>query len=215
ESSMITSDSNFIDVDFYLEYRVIDPVKFLYNSAEPIAILKTLAQSYSRDIVGLHTVDEVLTTGKQQIQTEIRESIASRIETEDIGIQVLNFTIQDAEPPTNEVLDSFKNVETAKQQKETAINNANKYKNEKEPEAEAKVDKIIKDAEAIKQARINEAEGQVSRFNSMFQEFIKNPLQTKTRMFYETMEEVLPKVKIIIDDGNGSTTKFLPLDQLK
>ena len=94
-------------------------------------------------------------------------------------MNLVNVTIQDAEPPTAEIMEAFKNVETAKQGKETAINNANKYRNEKLPTAEAEADKIIKEAEAYKQERINEATGQVARFNAMYEEYIKNPTKTK------------------------------------
>ena len=159
-------------------------------------------------------MDSVITTGKNEIQAEIREKLADRLEKEDMGLHLVNITIQDAEPPTVEVLEAFKNVETAKQSKETAINNANKYKSEQIPAAEAKVDQILKQAEVTKESRINEAQGQVARFNAMYAEYLKNPLITKQRMFYETMEELLPNMKVIIDDGSGSTTKFLPMESL-
>lgn len=212
ESLMITSDYNFVNVDFFVEYQVSDPVKFLYASEDPVNILKTLAQSYIRDTIGLYPVDSVITTGKNEIQAEIKEKLVTRLEQEDLGLHLVNITIQDAEPPTQQVLEAFKNVETAKQSKETAINNANKYKSEQLPAAEAKVDQILQQAEAVKEARINEAEGQVARFNAMYEEYLKNPLITKQRMFYETMEELLPNMKVIIDDGSGNTTKFLPLE---
>ncbi len=215
ESLMITSDYNFVNVDFFVEYQVSDPIKYLYASQEPVVILKTLAQSYIRDTIGLYPVDSVITTGKNEIQAEIKEKLMRRLEDEDIGIHLVNITIQDAEPPTTQVLEAFKNVETAKQSKETAINNANKYKSEQIPAAEAKVDKILQEAEAVKEARINEAEGQVARFNAMYEEYLKYPLITKQRMFFETMEELLPGMKVIIDNGNGGTTeKLLPLEPL-
>ena len=214
ESLMITSDYNFVNVDFFVEYQVSDPVKFLYASEDPVSILKTLAQSYIRDTIGLYPVDSVITTGKNEIQAEIKDKLIARLEQEDLGLHLVNITIQDAEPPTAQVLEAFKNVETAKQSKETAINNANKYKSEQIPAAEAKVDQILQQAEAVKEARISEAEGQVARFNAMYEEYLKNPLITKQRMFFETMEELLPNMKVIIDDGSGSTTKFLPLEPL-
>ena len=137
ESLMITSDLNFVNVDFFLEYRVVDPVAYLYASQEPTLILRTLAQSYIRDTIGLYPVDEVITTGKNQIQSEIKDKLAARIEAEAIGLQVVNLTIQDAEPPTAEVLAAFKEVENAKQGADTAVNNANKYRSEQLPAAEA------------------------------------------------------------------------------
>ena len=213
DGMMITSDYNFIDVDFYLEYRVIDPVKAMYASDDPQIILANVAQNCIRTTIGSYGVDAVLTTGKNEIQANIKQMIMSKIEGLDIGIQLVNITIQDAEPPTDTVIAAFKSVETAKQGKETALNNANKYRNEQIPNAQAEADRIIQDAEAEKQARINEANGQVARFNSMYEEYTKYPLVTKQRMFYETMEDVLPGLKIVISGGEGSDVqKILPLD---
>lgn len=212
ESLMITSDFNFIDVDFFVEYRYSDPVKALYASQDPLAILRNISQSCIRTVISSYTVDDVLTTGKNEIQAAIREMILARLEEQDIGIQLLNITIQDSEPPTAEVMEAFKSVETAKQGKETALNNANKYRNEQIPMAQAQADGIIKDAEAQKTERINEALAQVARFNAMYEEYIKNPAVTKQRMFYEAMEDILPDLKVIIESPNGSTQTFYPLD---
>ena len=211
-SMMITSDYNFIHVDFYAEYRVTDPVKALYASENPKVILANIAQNCIRTTIGSYSVDAVLTTGKNEIQSNIKEMILKKLEDIDIGIQLVNITIQDAEPPTAEVVKAFKSVETAKQGKETALNNANKYRNEQIPSAKASVDKILQDAEADKQARINEAKGQVARFNSMYEEYVKFPAVTKQRMFYETMEEVLPGMKVIIQNPDGNTIQeIMPL----
>lgn len=212
ESLMITVDYNFVLIDFFLEYKVVDPIKYVYASEEPVSILKNLAQSCIRAQVGSYDVDSVITTGKNEIQASIREKIVEKLDQQDLGIQLVNLTIQDAEPPTAEVMEAFKAVETAKQGKETAINNANKYRNEELPAAEAQIDQIQKEAEATKESRINEAEGQVARFNAMYAEYIKNPLITKQRMFYETMEDVLPDLKVIIDNSEGGVEKVLPIE---
>lgn len=214
ESLMITSNFNFVNVDFYVEYKVTDPIKALYASKEPVVILKNVAQSCIRSVVGQNDVDRVITTGKNEIQAEIKEKIIAELARQDIGISLVNITIQDAEPPTTEVMEAFKAVETAKQGKETAINNANKYRNEKIPYAEAQVDKITKDAEAKRTARINEAEGQAARFNALFEEYKKYPLITKQRMYYEVMEELLPELKLIIDGSDGTVEKLLPIEPL-
>ena len=210
ESFMITSDYNFVNVDFYFEYQITNPIKYFYASEEPEVIVKNLAQSYIRDTVGSHGVDEVLTTGKYAIQSEIKTKLQERMELEDIGIQITNAVIQDAEVPTAEVAQAFKNVEDAKQGMETAINNANADANTRIPAANAEADKIIKDAQAQKASLIAEAEGQAARFDSLYQEYIKFPLITKKRMFYETLEEVLPNMKIYITDGTTQT--MLPLE---
>ena len=174
-------------------------------------ILKNLSQSYIRDTVGIYNVDEVITTGKAEIQAKVKQLLSERLEKEDIGIGINNVTIQDSEPPTKEVSNAFKAVEDAKQSMDTKINEAKKYQSEQLPAANARADKAKKDAEAYKQQRISEAEGQVSRFNDMYEEYIKYPLITKKRMFYETMENILPSLKVIIDGSDG-TQKILPLE---
>jgi len=211
ESLMITSDYNFVNVDFFVEYKVTDPVKAVYNSQNPELILKNIAQGCIRSVVASYDVDSVLTTGKSEIQSNIKQLIVGKLEDQDIGIMLVNITIQDSEPPTAEVMEAFKAVETAKQGKETALNNANKYRNEQVPEAQAQADGIIKNAEAQKEQRINEATAQVSRFNAMYEEYEKNPTVTKLRMFYEAMEDVLPDLKVIIVGTDGVET-VLPLD---
>ncbi len=210
EGIMITSDFNLIDIDFYMEYRVSDPVAYLYNSKQPEYILKNMALAAIRSTVIDYTVDDAITVGKAQIQSQVKQKLQESLSEENIGLQIVNITVQDAEPPTQEIVGAFKAVETAKQGKDTAINNAKQYQNEQIPAAEANADKIIQNAEAQKQARIAEAEGQVARFNAMYDQYKLNPLITKQRMFYETMEDVLPNARIIISDG--STQTVYPLD---
>ena len=205
EGIMITSDFNLIDIDFYMEYRVSDPVAYLFNSKQPEYILKNVALAAIRSTVIDFTVDDAMTTGKAQIQSLVKQKMQTELTEQNIGLQVVNITVQDAEPPTDEIVRAFKAVETAKQGKDTAINNANKYQNEQIPAAEANADKILQNAEAQKAARIAEAEGQVARFNAMYKEYANNPLITKQRLFYETMEDVLPDLKVIINDGNTQT----------
>ncbi len=209
ESLMITKDFNFINVDFYVEWQVTDAIAYLFGSEEPETILKTLTMSYIRDTIGSYNIDEVLTTGKSQIQSEIREKLMERLENEKLGFTVRSVAIQDAEPPTTEVSAAFKAVEDAKQKAEETVNNAKTYRNQKIPNAEAQAKSILAKAEAEKQTRIREAEGQIARFNAMYSEYIKYPQITKTRMYYETMEELLPDLKVIIQDGNGNIVNVL------
>ena len=185
ESIMITKDFNFVNVDFYIEYQIVDPIKAYIHSDTAIPILKNLAQSYIRDTVGSYSVDEVITTGKTEIQAKVKALLSERLEQEDIGLGINNVTIQDAQPPTDAVNNAFKAVEDAKQGMDTKINEARKYQSERLPAANAEADKAARDAEAYRQQRISEAEGQVSRFNDMYQEYAKYPLITKKRMFYE------------------------------
>lgn len=211
ESIMITSDYNFIDCDFYISYQVTDPIKYLYNSDEPDTILKNIAMSCIRSTVSAFTVDSAITTGKSEIQSNVKAMIIEELEKQDIGITLVDASIQDVEPPTDLVIEAFTAVETAKQGKESAINEANAYRNEQIPAAEAAADKIIQDAEATQAARINEATGQAARFNEEYNEYINYPLITKQRLFMETMSEVLPTLTVIIDNGDGEITKYYPV----
>ena len=154
-----------------------------------------------------------MTTGKSQIQSEIREMLTRELEDKQIGLTVMNITVQDAEPPTDAVALAFKEVETAKQGKETAINNANKYRNQQLPAAQAEADRIVQQAEAKKAARIAEAEGEVAKFNKVFEEYQQYPQVTRRRMFFETMEDILPDLDVIISDGN--VTQYLPVEALE
>lgn len=210
EGIMITSDFNFVDIDFYLEYKVSDPVACYYNSDEPELVMKNMALACIRNTVVNYPVDDVITTAKGQIQAEVKEKLQQELTEKNIGLTVVNISVQDAEPPTQEIVQAFKSVETAKQGKETAVNNAKKYQSEELPKAEATADKIIQDAEATKQARIAEAEGQVARFNEMYDQYQLQPYITKRRLFFETMEDILPELKVIITDGN--TQQLLPLE---
>ena len=211
ESVMITSDFNFVNIDFYLEYKVSDPVAYLYNSEAPESILRNMLLSCIRGTVADYPVDEVITTGKNQIQVSVREKLTEMLRESDIGLQCVNLTVQDAEPPTEKIIQAFKEVETARQARETVINSAKKYRSEQIPKAEAEADKIIQKAEAVKSSRIAEANGQTARFNNMYEEYKTYPLITKQRLFYEAIEEILPNAKVIITDGKSE--QLMPLNK--
>ncbi len=206
---MITSDFNLLNIDFYLEYKVNDPVAYLYNAVRPEEILRNLTLSSIRSTIINYTVDDAMTTGKSQIQADVKQKLSEALTANEIGLQVVNITVQDAEPPTAQIVSAFKAVENAKQGKDTALNQAKKYQSEQLPAAEAEADRIRQAAEAKKEARIAEAQGQVARFNAMYEQYELNPLITRQRMFYEAIESVLPNLKVIISDGDTQT--LLPL----
>ena len=210
DSIMITSDFNLLDIDFYLEYKVNDPIAYIYNSNAPEEVLRNLTIASIRSVVSDYTIDEAMTTGKGAIQSEVKERLQTQLTDKNIGLTVVNISIQDAGPPTTEVVSAFKAVENAKQGKDTALNNAKQYQNEQIPAAKAEADRIKQNAEAKKAARIAEAEGQVARFDQMYEQYRLNPLITKQRIFYETMEDVLPGLKVIITDGQTET--LMPLE---
>ena len=217
ESAMITGDYNIVNVDFFVEYKISDPVQYLYSSNEPVLILKNLIQSQVRNVVGSSTVDAVLTDGKENIQMQVKELVMQILEEYDIGLTLVDVKIQDAEPPTKEVVEAFKAVETAKQQAETVINDAKAYQNAQLPKAQAEADKLIQNAEYLKQKRINEATQQVAMFEAMYTEYAQNPGITRSRMYYEAISKVLPDVKLYINSGSGEGSDvqmLLPLESL-
>ncbi len=213
ESEMITVDANFVNVDFWIEYQVTDPLQAYVNRGTSETILRNLAQSYIRDTVGVYGIDEVLTTGKSEIQTRVKTLLSQRMLAEDVGLGIVNVTIQDSEPPTEDISKAFEAVEDAKQGMDTKINEARKYESTEIPNANARADKIRQEAEAYRQERISEAEGQAARFNELYNEYVKYPLITKKRMYYEALEEVLPSLKVYIDSsGESGTQTMLPLE---
>ena len=215
ESAMITGDYNIVNVDFFVEYKISDPVQYLYSSNEPELILRNLIQSQIRNVVGSSTVDAVLTDGKENIQMQVKELVTDILQEYDIGLSLVDVKIQDAEPPTQEVIEAFKAVETAKQKAETVINDAKAYQNAQLPKAQAEADKKIQNAQYLKQKRINEAVQQVAMFEAMYAEYAQNPGITRSRMYYETISQVLPDVKLYISSGDGSNIQpLLPLESL-
>ncbi len=217
ESAMITGDYNIVNVDFFVEYKISDPVQYLYSSNQPELILRNLIQSQVRNVVGSSTVDAVLTDGKENIQRQVRELVTEILQEYNIGLTLVDVKIQDAEPPTQEVIEAFKAVETAKQKAETVINDAKAYQNAQLPLAQAQADQLIQNAEYLRQKRINEAIEQVAMFQAMYQEYALNPSITRSRMYFEAISQVLPGVKLYINTGSGSGSDvqmLLPLDQL-
>ena len=215
ESTMITGDYNIVNVDFFIEYKISDPVQYLYSSNQPELILRNLIQSQVRNVVGSSTVDAVLTDGKESIQMQVRDLVTEILADYKIGLSLVDVKIQDAEPPTTEVVEAFKAVETAKQKAETVINDAKAYQNAQLPKAQAQADQLVQNAEYLKQKRINEATEQVAMFNARYAEYARDPQITRSRMYYEAISNILPGVKLYINTGSGSDMQMLlPLESL-
>lgn len=215
ESTMITGDYNIVNVDFFIEYKISDPVQYLYSSNQPELILRNLIQSQVRNVVGSSTVDAVLTDGKESIQMQVRDLVTEILADYKIGLSLVDVKIQDAEPPTTEVVEAFKAVETAKQKAETVINDAKAYQNAQLPKAQAQADQLVQNAEYLKQKRINEATEQVAMFNARYAEYARDPQITRSRMYYEAISNILPGVKLYINTGSGSNMQILlPLESL-
>ena len=215
ESTMITGDYNIVNVDFFVEYKISDPVKYLYTSSDAELVLRNLIQSQVRNVVGSSTVDSVLTDGKENIQRQVKELVTNILAEYDIGLTLVEVRIQDAEPPTQQVIEAFKAVETAKQQAEAMINDAKAYQNAQIPKAEADADQLIQNATYLKTKRINEAKEQVAMFNAMYTQYALNPEITRSRMYYEAISQILPGVKLYINtSGDGDVQMLLPLESL-
>jgi len=215
ESTMITGDYNIVNVDFFVEYKISDPVQYLFSSNDPEMILRNLIQSQVRNVVGSSTVDAVLTDGKENIQMQVKDLVTKILEEYDIGLSLVDVNIQDSEPPTQEVVEAFKAVETAKQQAETVVNDAKAYQNAQLPKAEAEANKLIQNAEYLRQKRINEATEQVAMFRAMYEEYAQNPGITRSRMYYEAVSDILPDVKLFINTGESSGVQMLmPLETM-
>lgn len=213
ECKMITGDYNIVNVEFFVEYKVTNPERYLYGSYEPEEILRNLIQSQVRNVVGSTQVDDVLTSGKESIQMQVKELVTEVLQEYDIGLTLVDVKIQDAEPPTGEVIEAFKAVETAKQQAETVVNEAKAYQNAQLPSAQAQADQLTQNAEYLKQARINEAKEQVAMFTAMYEEYQLNPQITRARMYYEAISQVLPGVKLYINTGSADGVDMvLPLE---
>ena len=215
ESTMITGDYNIVNVDFFVEYKISDPVAYLYSSNNPEMILRNLIQSQVRNVVGSSSVDSVLTDGKENIQSQVKDLVTQILAEYDIGLTLVDVRIQDSEPPTQDVIEAFKAVETAKQQAETVVNDAKAYQNAQLPDAQAQADKLVQNAEFLKQKRINEATQQVAMFSAMYEEYARDPEITRSRMYYEAISEVLPGVKVFINTGSAdSVDMLLPLETI-
>ena len=216
ESTMITGDYNIVNIDFFVEYKISDPVAYLFSSTKPEDILRNLIQSQVRNVVGSSNVDSVLTDGKENIQMQVKELVTEILADYNIGLTLVDVKIQDSEPPTVAVIEAFKAVETAKQQAETVVNDAKAYQNAELPKAQAEADKLTQNAAYLKQKRINEALEQVAMFKAMYEEYSQNPEITRSRMYYETIQKVLPGVKVYINTSSGSGSDvqmLLPLEK--
>ena len=214
ESRIMTGDDNIVLMDYFLEWKVSDPVAYLFNSNAPQDILKAIAQACARNYVGSSLVDDILTSGKEQAQTTIRENIRESLEQYNIGIQIVDVKIQDVEPPTDEVAAAFEAVEDAKQQRETTITQANTYAEREIPAAQSEADKILQEAEAEYAARVALATGEAARFSAIYEEYAKYPAVARTRMYLEMIEDVFPNMKIFINTSENGSTVLLPVEGL-
>jgi membrane protease subunit HflK len=201
ESLMLTGDENIVDAEMIVQYKIKDPVAYTFNFIEPELTVRQAAEASLRTVVGRNNIDEALTSGKFMIQEEAKELIQGILDKYSTGILVDAVQLQDVGPP-EQVVAAFKDVASAKEDKNRMINQAEGYRNDIIPKARGEAQAEIREAEGYKEARIARAEGDVSKFNSVLKEYRKSKEVTEIRMFLETAEEVLSnREKIIVPDG--------------
>ena len=201
ESLMLTGDENIVDAEMIVQYKIKDPVAYTFNFIEPELTVRQAAEASLRTVVGRNNIDEALTSGKFMIQEEAKELIQGILDKYNTGILVDAVQLQDVGPP-EQVVAAFKDVASAKEDKNRMINQAEGYRNDIIPKARGEAQAEIREAEGYKEARIARAEGDVSKFNSVLKEYRKSKEVTEIRMFLETAEEVLSnREKIIVPDG--------------
>jgi membrane protease subunit HflK len=213
ETEMVTGDLNAALVEWVVQYRISDPAKFLFEVREPSATLRYVSESVMREVVGDRTVDEVITIGRQEIESEALNKMQALTTKYAMGINIDQVQLKNINPP-QPVQESFNEVNQAQQEKEKLINEARREYNKVIPLAEGEKDQRIREADGYRLKRINEAEGDVARFNALLTEYLKAPQVTRRRIYVETMQAVLPGIrsKIIVDDQTRNILPLLNLD---
>lgn len=212
ESLMLTGDLNLADVEWVVQFRINNPYNYLFKVRNADETLRDISEAAMRQIVGDRTVNEVLTVGRAEVASEAELIIQSIVDEYELGIKIEQMVLQDANPP-DPVKPSFNGVNEAEQQRETLINQARADYNRVIPRAAGEAEQTIQQAEGYALNRVNTAEGEVSKFNDLYSEYIKAPEVTKTRIFLETMENILPRMgqKIITDEKGNSVIPLLQL----
>jgi membrane protease subunit HflK len=216
ETEMVTGDLNAALVEWVVQYRISDPVKFLFEVREPSETLRYVSESVMREVVGDRTVDEVITIGRQEIETEALAKMQALSSKYVMGISIDQVQLKNINPP-QPVQESFNEVNQAQQEKEKLINEARRDYNKVIPLAEGEKDQRIREADGYRLKRINEAEGDAARFSALLAEYRKAPEVTRRRIYIETLQDVLPGIrsKIIIDEQTRSILPLLNLDNQK
>ena len=216
ETEMVTGDLNAALVEWVVQYRISDPVRFLFEVREPSETLRYVSESVMREVVGDRTVDEVITIGRQEIETEALAKMQALSTKYEMGISIDQVQLKNINPPAP-VQASFNEVNQAQQEKEKLINEARRDYNKVIPLAEGEKDQRIREADGYRLKRINEAEGDVARFSALLAEYSKAPEVTRRRIYIETLQDVMPRLrsKIIIDEQARSILPLLNLDSQK
>ena len=203
EVQWLTGDTNIIEIRAILQYVVVDPVRFSYGSGDaPGLVLRTVAEAVFTEVVGGMEVDEVLTTGKREILDSVRDEVNERLEDYDLGIEVVTASFESIDPAPM-VQGAFREVQNAEADRERMVSLARGEANDLLPKAEGEARAIVEGAEASKDARIQAAKGEAHRFARILEEYQRAPARTRDRLYLETMEEVLPRVRVVVIEGGG------------
>jgi membrane protease subunit HflK len=217
EALMLTGDENIVDVQFIVQFQIKDPKNYLFNVADPLGTVRDAAESAMREVIGKNKIDSALTTGKLEIQVQTMTLLQQIMDRYKAGLRIVAVQLQNVHPP-NEVVDAFKDVASAREDKSRFINEADAYRNDLIPKARGQAAVVINDAQAYKESAILEAKGDATRFKDVLKEYIKAPTITRKRMYLEAMEEILsdPLVEKIIlsDEAMRRALPYLPLDRL-
>ena len=214
ESLMLTGDLNMIDVEWVVQYRIDDPIKFLYEMREPTRTLRDISESVMRRIVGNMLGSEVLTVGRVEIQQKAREEIQQAVDGYNAGIRINTVEMQDVVPPPA-VQPAFNEVNEARQERERMINEAQKRVNQEIPNAEGAALRTVAEAEGYATERVNRAYGESVRFSAVLAEYRQAPEVTRSRLYLETINEVLPNIGqvLVVQDGQISPLPLLDVNR--
>ena len=212
EALMLTGDENIVAVEFIVQYRIKDPMQYLFNIRNPDDTIKAASEASIREVIGKNRIDEVLTTGKAKMQEDTHLLLQEVLDSYQAGIQVVAVQLQDVNPPA-QVIAAFKDVASAREDKDKVINQAQGYRNDIIPKAKGEAAKNINQAQGYAQARIKKAEGEAERFLKTLEEYRKAKQVIRKRIYIETMEQILPEADLIIMEGKTGekTLPFLPL----
>jgi membrane protease subunit HflK len=216
ESLMLTGDENIVDAELIVQYKIKDPIDYLFNFIGPELTLREASEASLRTVVGRHNIDEALTSGKLMIQEETKELLQITLDKYETGVIVVAVQLQDVSPP-KQVIDAFKDVASAKEDKNRMINEAEGYRNDVIPKARGEAQAMIREAEGFRESRIKRAEGDVAKFKAIVKEYNKAKDVTKERLYLEAMEEILPGIdKYIVPNGeDGNLLNLLNLNGMK
>ena len=216
ESLMLTGDENIVDAELIVQYKIKNPTDYLFNFIGPELTLREASEASLRTVIGRHNIDEALTSGKFMIQEETKELLQMTLDKYETGVIVVAVQLQDVSPP-KQVIDAFKDVASAKEDKNRMINEAEGYRNDIIPKARGEAQSMIRKAEGFRESRIKRAEGDVAKFKAIVKEYVKAKDVTKERLYLEAMEEILPGIdKYIIPNGkDGNLLNLLNLTGTK